>query len=182
MALVALQMAMVFLGVEVARRRPALLAKAASWKGAVLSFALMLGGVWGVLAWRGHEALAWLCFTGGALVMALQLARHEPASLQRGLLQAGGLLLAAAALAPFVDFYSGAGGLLFLLTLALLLSLLLSLVWPCAKLEAALSAGGAALFAVWTVHDLATKPCASPWSKSVEVFLDVFNLFAFSVQ
>jgi len=184
MALVALQLAAVLAGQALARRRPGLLRRAASWRGLLASLLLMLLGVGGLSAAAGGrcEPLAWLCFTAGGVLLSLQLARHDTGALRRGLLQAGALLLLAAAAAPLLGYYaSAARTTLPLLTLALLVSLATSILWPCAATsQALLSAAGAALFAVWTVHDIAARPCGSPWLKSVEIFLDLFNLLTFS--
>jgi hypothetical protein len=187
MALVALQLAAVLAGQALVRRRPGLLHRAASWRGLLASLLLMLLGVGGLSAAAGAgggrcEPLAWLCFTAGGVLLSLQLANYDTGALRRGLLQAGALLLLAAAAAPLLGYYaSAARTALPLLTLALLVSLATSVLWPCAAAaQALLSAAGAALFAVWTVHDIAARPCGSPWLKSVEIFLDLFNLLTFS--
>jgi len=181
MGLVALQLGLLFACVAMAKRKPQLSHSASSWQGTVLSFCLMIGGVWGVTT-RRCEIVAWSCFTAGALVLGLQMGRYDNAALKRGLAQASVLLVMAAALAPFVGYFAGTSGLLMLLTLGLLVGLVGSMLWPSTKLDAFLSAGGSALFAIWTIHDVVQRPCDSPWLKSVEVFLDVFNLFAFSVR
>jgi FtsH-binding integral membrane protein len=181
MGLVALQLGLLFCSVAAAKWRPRLAFDASSWQATLLSFCLMIGGIWG-LTTRRCEALAWSCFTAGALVLGLQLGRYDNAALKRGLAQTSVLLVIAAALAPFVGYFAGTTGLLMLLTLGLLVGLLGCMVWPSTALDAFLSAGGSALFAVWTIHDVVKRPCESPWLKSIEVFLDVFNLFAFSVR
>jgi FtsH-binding integral membrane protein len=181
MGLVALQLGLLFASITAAKSRPRLLLKASSWQGTLASFLLMIGGIWG-LTTRRCEFVSWSCFTAGAIVLGLQLGRYDNAALKKGLAQASILLVAAAVLAPFVGYYSGATGLLLLLTLGLLVGIVGSLVWPSTTLDAVLSAGGSALFAIWTIHDVSARPCDSPWLKSVEVFLDIFNLFAFSVS
>lgn len=181
MGLVALQLGAVAVLAECARRRPQLALHAGRWQGALVSFVLMTAGVFG-LTQPGCQPAAWAAFTAGALVASLQFARMDAAALRRGALQAGAVLIAAAVAAPLFGYYANFGGALFFMTLLLLGALLLSLVRPDAGRERWLSAAGSALFAVWTVYDVAAKPCTCPWTKSVEVFLDVLNLFAFSAR
>ena len=181
MALVALQLGMLFGSVVVAKRSPLLLEKTTSWQCFFASFLLMLAGIWGLTTQR-CEVVSWCCFTTGALLIGLQMGRYPNESLKRGLVQASVLLILAAAMAPFAGYYSGAAGMLTLLTFGLLAALIGCIIWPSSAAEAIISAGGSALFAVWTIHDVAKRPCESPWLKSVEVFLDIFNLLAFSVR
>jgi len=185
MLLVAAQIALLSAAVAAAKERPLLRARASSWPGTLLALGLMLGGIAGLTARRspGVTIASWCCFTAGASVLGLQLGRYETRALKRGLLQTTLLLLALAAAAPFVSYFSNATRCLGLLTLALLVGLVLLCVWPSSSAaETALSAAGAVLFATWTVHDVVERPCKSPWLKSVEVFLDVFNVFVFSVR
>lgn len=181
MALVAFQLALLFGSVCVAKAHPSYMERVSSWPGILASFLLMIIGIWGVTSGR-CEVASWLCFTVGALIVGLQLGRYDNEALKRGIIQASVLLLFAAIVAPFVGYYAGLGGALLLLTMALLIALVASIIWPSKKLDVILSAAGGALFAVWTIHDVAARPCESPWLKSVEVFLDIFNLLAFSVQ
>jgi len=181
MGLVALQMGMLFTGIAAVKSNPQLLHKTFSWRGTALAFLLMIGGIWG-LTTQKCEVLSWSCFTAGAIVLGMQFGRYENEALRRGLAQTSVLLVLAASLAPFVGYFSEATDVLLLFTLGLLVGLIGLVIWPSAPLEAALSVGGSALFAVWTVHDVTKRPCESPWLKSVEVFLDIFNLFAFSVN
>lgn len=185
MLLVAAQIALLAAAVAAAKEQPVLRARASSWPGTLLALCLMLGGIAGLTARRSPVVTiaSWCCFTAGASVMGLQLGGYETRALKRGLLQTTLLLLALAAAAPFVGYFSAATRCLGLLTLALLVGLVLLCIWPSSSaVETALSAAGAVLFATWTVHDVVERPCESPWLKSVEVFLDVFNVFVFSVR
>jgi FtsH-binding integral membrane protein len=184
MLLVAVQIGLIFASLSAARKNALWLSRASSWQATLLSLVLMLGGVAGLAA-RQSLAItvgAWCCFTTGALILGLQLARYDAKALRRGLLQATLLLLVVAAVAPFAGYFSDATNLLVLLTLALLVGLVVLCVWPSSVWESVLSAAGSVLFATWTVYDVVQRPCESPWSKSVEVFLDIFNLFVFSVR
>ena len=181
MCLVAVQLVFMMLGISMATSRPALLRRACSWPSFLFSFVLMMAGIWG-LTHSECQLSYWLCFTAGTLILGLQLARYDTAAIKRGLMQAGGVLLIAAIVSPWANYYAGSTNVLMLLTMSLLVSLVVLFIWPCPPLEAAVSAGGAALFAVWTVHDIAARPCSSPWLKSVEVFLDIFNLLVFTIR
>jgi FtsH-binding integral membrane protein len=181
MGLVALQLALLFGSVCAAKAHPSYMERLSSWPGVLASFLLMVAGIWGVTS-RRCEIASWLCFTMGVLIIGLQLGRYDNQALKRGIIQASFLLFITAIIAPFVGYYEGLGGALLLLTMALLIAVVSSMIWPSKKLDVILSAAGGALFAVWTVHDVAARPCESPWLKSVEVFLDIFNLLAFSVQ
>jgi len=181
MGLVALQLALLFGSVCAAKAHPSYIKRLSSWPGVLASFIFMVIGIWGVTS-RRCEVASWICFTMGVLIMGLQLGRYDNEVLKRSIIQASILLFIALIIAPFVSYYAGLGGALFLLTLALLIALFFSMIWPSKKLDVILSAAGGALFAIWTVHDVAARPCESPWLKSVEVFLDIFNLLAFSVQ
>ena len=184
MLLVALQLGLIAASVAACKQNTLCLARASSWQATLLSLILMLGGIAGLMA-RQSQAVtigAWCCFSLGALILGLQLARYDTKALRRGLLQAVLLLVIVAAAAPFVDYFSGTTNLLFLLTMALLVVLVVACIWPSSLWETGISAAGSVLFATWTVHDIVQRPCDSPWLKSVEVFLDVFNLFIFSVR
>ena len=181
MGLVAVQLALLFGSVCAAKAHPSYIRRLSSWPGILASFLLMVAGIWGVTS-RRCEIASWLCFTVGVLIVGLQLGRYDNEALKRGIIQASVLLFIASIIAPFVGYYAGFGGALLLLTMALLIAIVSSFIWPRKKLDAIFSAAGGALFAVWTIHDVAARPCESPWLKSVEVFLDIFNLLAFSVQ
>jgi FtsH-binding integral membrane protein len=175
MGLVSIQIALsVALGLA-ARGRPDLRAVLSSGWSLAGSFLLMMVGV---LAIRSCPLAAWLSFTVGAALLVSPVTSGTNAL--RGLLTAVGLLVVAAALAPFVNYYGDAGGILSFGLLALLTLLLLQLFFPAKRLSDVASSFGAALFAVWTVYDVATVPCDDPLQKSLSVFLDLLNLYTFS--
>jgi FtsH-binding integral membrane protein len=178
MGLVVLQVLAVFLSILLCQRDRQVLRRASTWQSMLLAALLMLLGIF--LGARGAEVAGWLSFTAGAVLLSMPMANVKSALLQKGLLQSVALLVIVAVVAPFMGYFSKASGLLFLLTLALLGALIVNLLVPSGLLHGVLSAFGAALFAVWTVHDIAQRPCASPWNKSVQVFLDLLNLFTFS--
>ena len=184
MLLVALQIGLVSAGVVASTKNAVWLACASSWQATLLSLFLMLGGIAGLAASQSQALViaSWCSFTSGALILGSQLGRYEANELRRGLLQATLLLVLMAAVAPFVGYFSQGTNYLMLLTLALLVGLVVQCIWPSSLLDAALAAAGSILFATWTIHDVTQRPCESPWRKSVEVFLDVFNLFVFSVR
>lgn len=184
MLLVALQLGLVSASVAASKSHPSVLARASSWQATLLSLLLMLGGIAGLMAQRSQmlTIVSWCCFSVGALILGLQLGRYDTKAIRRGLLQSMLLLVIVAAVAPFTGYFSQATNVLFLLTLALLVGLVMLCIWPSSLWENVLSAAGSVLFATWTVHDIVQRPCESPWLKSVEVFLDIFNLFIFSVH
>ena len=179
MALVALQLFLVVLSSSMLTRQPKALAVVTSGRSLACGLLVIVGGA---LLSRGNPLAGWLVFTAGAMVLGAQFTRYKYSSWCRGLVQTCTLLAIAAMLAPFVNYYRDAGGVLLAATMALLVCLIMSLAWPCPKLDGIVSAAGSAIFAVWTVHDVVARPCTSCWQKSIEVFLDIFNLLAFSVR
>jgi len=180
MGLVAAQALLSYGVAATAHCRPRLLAALSTWPVVVAGIALLLLGV---LTIRGPAPiLSWLSFAVGGAVLAAQLSRVSPEKFRRGTLQSGCLLLLAAALAPFLNYYAGLAPQLLGSTAALLVLLVFYIFWPCAALEGFLSAAGSVLFAVWTVHDVATVPCESPLVKSTAIFLDILNLLNFSAR
>ena len=102
MLLVALQLGLIAASVAACKQNTLCLARASSWQATLLSLILMLGGIAGLMA-RQSQAVtigAWCCFSLGALILGLQLARYDTKALRRGLLQAVLLLVIVAAAAP----------------------------------------------------------------------------------
>ena len=69
-------------------------------------------------------------------------------------------------------------------TSGLFLVLILDLIWPSKdeKYISFIANAGAVIFALWTVKDMKDSVCRSPHEKSIRVFLDLLNLFNFSVM
>ena len=181
MGLVGLQVLLVFLSILLCLRDARVLRRVETWQSMLLAALLMLLGIFlGTRGTRAMEIVGWLSFTTGAVLLAMPMAKVKSSALQRGLLQSVVLLAIVAVVAPFMNYFSHASGALFLLTLALLGVLIVNLLMPSTVLNGVVSALGAALFSVWTIHDISQRPCASPWNKSVQVFLDLLNLYTFS--
>ena len=140
----------------------------------------MLLGVLFIKQWP--PALAWLLFSVGSLVMASQFSRISPSKFKRSALQSGLLIMLAALIAPMLNYYSGWTSQLTGCTFAMLVILVMYAIWPCAAMDAAISGMGAVLFSIWTIHDIANVSCDSPFVKSMQIFLDVFNLMLFTTS
>lgn len=181
MVLVAAQIAAIWVSIAVSARNREWLRVASRWQMLLLAMVLALLGIFltlqgGVLA----EVSGWVLFTAGAILLMTPMARLKTTALRRGLVQTICLLLVVAVLAPFMGYFSQATGLLVLLALILLAVMIYNLLDPSTPLNSAISAVGASLFAVWTIKDISERPCASPWNKSIQVFLDLLNVFTFS--
>lgn len=181
MVLVAAQIAAIWAAIAVSARNREWLRVASRWQMLLLATALALLGIF--LTLQGSvlaEVSGWVLFTAGAILLMTPMARLKTTALRRGLVQTICLLLVVAVLAPFMGYFSQATGLLVLLALILLAVMIYNLLDPSTPLNSAISAVGASLFAVWTIKDISERPCASPWNKSIQVFLDLLNVFTFS--
>ena len=183
MALVALQVFLALSGLILAKNNKQVLKKTLRWESLLFGSALALLGIFLSAGRRGcSEVVGWVSFTAGVTLLTMPLARLESSSLEKGLTQSVALLVIVAVVAPFMGYFSEMGGTLLLLTVFLLISLVFSILIPSHLIDGVLSACGAALFSVWTIHDISRRPCASPWEKSIQIFLDLLNVFAFSTN
>lgn len=182
MVLVAAQIAAVWASIAVSSRHQEWLRVASRWPMLLLATLLALLGIFLTSQGGGvpAEVSGWALFTAGAILLMTPMARLKTTELRRGLVQTICLLLVVAVLAPFMGYFSQATGLLVLLALILLAVMIYNLLDPSTPLNSAISAVGASLFAVWTIKDISERPCASPWYKSIQVFLDLLNVFTFS--
>lgn len=182
-ALVAVQIALCVLSVSVTAKWPESFVPR-RWQHSMLSLAFAAVLLFsGVFILTKHPSLGFTLFTLGACVLsAVSFPRETSGTLLRALSIACAVLLLASVVGLFTDFYRGWAGWLLFCLCTLLIVLLGSILTGAygSKLNAFISAFGASLFAIYTVHDIVNSPCRHPAELSVRVFLDLMNLFLFS--
>jgi FtsH-binding integral membrane protein len=144
-----------------------------------LSMALMILGIVlvDVVPWA-----AWLAFTAGVAVVTSEYGRDAPETLRDTLLLSCAMIGVAALCGPWILASLGKSvhGVLLSGALLLIVLLLVLVIWPSDELRLATSILGGLLFALWTVNDVALQKCTNPFTKSITVFLDLLNVFAYA--
>ena len=177
--LVVLQIALVFFAARTPLAKRRIRGSGAPLFVFLIGAALMFAGI--LLVFK-YPAVGWGVFTLGAMLLSAPYGAMRSAAVGRALAVCALLLLFCFALAPFFgNFYSWTPY-LFLAVLALIVLLAWEILYPSrdGRARTALASFGAVVFALWTVRDLRDSLCASPFEKSVRIFLDLLNLFSFS--
>lgn len=108
--------------------------------------------------------------------MTSDLGGEAPEILFFAVLMSAVALLSAFLAAPLLSEFV-TPGLLISVSLLLLLMLIILAFYPDHNLRLVTAGIGAVLFAVWTVYDVMLTDCEHPAQKSIQVFLDLLNLY-----
>lgn len=134
-----------------------------------------------------YPMTGWIVFTGGVLLYAITYRGMRTSAVIRGLAVCACLLLVCGFAAPYFGNFVGWTPWLVVSLFGLLLILIFEILWPTSQITkrrsySFISTFGAVVFALWTIRDVTTTTeCHTPFEKSIQVFLDLINLFNFSI-